>query len=174
MANTFRDDVEFEGTVTFSGSAVLPAGSVTNSSFSSSSTNRLASEKVVHRVDLEYSQVNGTSVVSETKLLRLCRASGTVLGVKVRPTTAPTGGDKQFTVDIQKASDASGSWTSLLNAVVTVNSSSADNTLQTATLAATPTTAANQAIRVVITASGSTGTQGQGVLVQVWYEESPV
>lgn len=173
MATKLDGTIEIPGTATFSGTVYLPAESVTNSTFSTSSGNRLAASKVVHRVDLEYNQINGTSVASETRVLRICKGAGTFKGVKVRPTTAPTGGDRAFTVDVQKAADASGSWTSILSSVVTVNSSSADNTVQNGTLNGTPTTAADNAIRIVVTTSGSTGTQGLGVAVSIHYEEAP-
>lgn len=173
MATRYTDAVEFEGTTTFTGTVRMPTGSLTNASFSSSSSDRLTAAKVVHRVDLTYSQANGSNVASETKVLRICRGIGTVKAVKVRPTTAPTGGDKAYTVDVLKAGDASGSWTSLLSSVITVNSSSADNTLQSGTLIGTPTTAADDSIRIVVTASGSTGSQGQGVCVTIFYEENP-
>ena len=173
MANRIEGTVELPGTVTFSGTVYFPAETVTNTGFSTSSSHRLAASKVIHRVDLEYNQINGTDVVSETRVLRICKGAGTFKGVKVRPTTAPTGGDKAFTVDVQTAADASGSWTSILTAVVTVNSSSANNTLQNGTLNGTPVTIADKAIRIVVTASGSTGSQGQGVAVSIHYEEAP-
>lgn len=173
MATKLEGTIELPGTVTFSGTVYMPNESITNSNVSTSSSHRIAASKLVHRVDLEYNQVNGTDVASETRVLRVCKGAGTFKGVKVRPTTAPTGGDKAFTVDVQTAADASGSWTSILTAVVTVNSSSANNTLQNGTLNGTPVTIADKAIRIVVAASGSTGSQGQGVAVSIHYEEAP-
>lgn len=168
-----RADKVFHGNVSMLGNFYPPDGSLKTSHWSSSAADRLATSKQVHRMDLTYQQAPGSDVASATAYLRVCRGAGEVLAVKVRPMTAPTGGDKAFTVDVKKAAEASGTFTSLLNSVVTVNSSSADNTVQDATLAATPTTAAEDCIQVVIAASGSTGSQGQGVCVSIYYEEDP-
>lgn len=173
MATNLEGTIEFPGTVTFSGTVYMPAGTVNNAAFSSSSANRLDASKVVHRVDMNYWQVNGTDVVDATVVLRVCKGAGTFKGVTVRPYTAPTGGDKAFTVDVKKASDGGNTFASILSSVVTVNSSSANGTLQNATLSGTPTTVAGDAIQVVIDATGSTGSQGQGVCVSIYYEESP-
>lgn len=163
----------FHDNVTFLGTTTVPADTIKSSQFSSTATDRLVTSKQVHRIDFNYDQDTGSDVVTDTRMWRVARGAGTVLGMDVRPITAPTGGDKAFTVDFQKAADASGSWSSLLNSVVTVNSSSTDNTKQSATLAATPTFTAGSALRLVVTASGSTGSQGQGVIVSVYIDEDP-
>ena len=163
----------FHDSVTFAGALYLPTETIGDEEIKTDANNRIASTKVVHRIDLHYDQVGGTDVVSETKELRICRGEGTLLGVKVRPKTAPTGGDKAFTVDVKKAAEASGSFSTLLDSVVTVDSSSADNTVQDATLISDPTTDAEDCIQIVVTASGSTGSQGQGVQVTLFYEEDP-
>jgi hypothetical protein len=173
MSDDIRSDRIYSGNVTFTGNLYPPAGAITSTSFTANANERLATSKQIHRLDMSYQQATGTDVVTATHYLRVCRGAGELLGVSVRPLTAPTGGDKAFTVDVQKASNASGSFSSLLNAVVTVNSSSVDQTEQVATLAATPTTADGDCLRLVVTASGSTGSQGQGVVVTLWYEENP-
>jgi hypothetical protein len=167
-----RGDRIFHGACTFKN--LYPnSGCITNTHISSDANNRIASAKVVHRLDLHYGQADGADVVAATKLLRICRGDGLLLGVQVRPTTAPTGGDKAFTVDIQKDADGGGSWSSLLSSVVTVNSSSVDDTKQNGTLIGDPSTDATDALRVVVAVSGSTGSQGQGFVVSVFYEEDP-
>lgn len=171
--STVNGDAEYTGVITFSGTVYVPAETVNNSAFSTSSAHRLAASKVIHRADLNYWQVNGTDVASATVVLRTCLGAGTIKGVKVRPYTAPTGGDKAFTVDVKKATNGGNTFASVLSSVVTVNSGSADGTLQTATLSGTPVTVAGDAIQVVIAASGSTGSQGQGVTVSIYYEEAP-
>lgn len=173
MATSLEGTIEFPGTVTFSGTVYLPSGGVTNANFSPSSANRLDASKAIHRVDLNYSQANGSDVADATVVLRVCKGAGTFKGVTVRPYTAPTGGDKAFTVDVKKASDGGNTFASILSSVVTVNSSSTSGTLQTATLSGTPTTAAGDAIQIVVDATGSTGSQGQGLCVSIYYEESP-
>ena len=163
----------FENTVTFQGDVYFRENSIDARAISDDANNRLEASKQVHRVDPEYSQAPGTNVVSETKLLRLARGAGELKAFEVRPIVAPAGGDLQYTVDLQKAVDGSSSWTSLLDAVLTIDSSSADETKEGATLAATPTYAAGDALRIVVTVSGSTGTQGQGMVVLAAIEEQP-
>lgn len=166
----------FQGTVTFervvaTQQLTMPAGSVADDQVKAGAA--IDGSKVLQRVPLRYAQANGADVASKTELLHVCRAAGKLIAVEIRVTTAPTGGDKQFTVDVQKASDASGVWTSLLTSVVTIDATDADETRVAGTLVADPSTAAGAAIRVVVTASGSTGTQGQGVLVVATYQEAP-
>lgn len=163
----------FHGPVTFGDRVYLPAESVDDDHVSSDDAKRISSEKVVHRIDLNYRQADGSDVVSATELLRVLRGAGTLLSAEVRPTTAPTGGDKQFTVDIQKAADGSNSWTSLLDAAEVVDSTSVNHTNQVVTLAADATIDAGDAVRVVVTASGSTGSQGQGFVVSAAVAEEP-
>lgn len=168
---TFAGDVTFAKAANFVGTVDLPNGTVVDADVSSGA--KIQASKLINRHHLGYGQKDGIDVVSETKLLYIAHAAGTVQRVRVRPTTAPTGGDKKFTVDIQKASNASGTWTSLLTAVITVDSSSADDTYQDGSLIASPTLSGGDAVRVVITASGTTGSQGQGFVVSVHLDEDP-
>lgn len=161
----------FHDPVTFAGPVYLPTEAVTNANFSSNANHRLEAEKFIHRPDLHYSQAAGTDVVSETKLLRVCRGDGVLTQVAVRPSAVPAGGDKQYTVDVQKAADGTNVWTSLLNAAVVISSADVAHTRQLGSLIADPSVEDGDTIRIVITASGSTGSQGQGLAVTVGLEE---
>jgi len=161
----------FHGDVSFGGNMYPPDGAVDDDHISSNVNKRISDAKLVHRYALNHGQADGSDVASETKLLHIARGDGELLGFEVRPTTAPTGGDKQYTVDIQKDADADGSWSSLLDAVITVDSSSVDDTLQAATLVADPSFEDGDALRIVITASGSTGSQGQGFVAAAIVKE---
>lgn len=176
MGTTFNDPVVFTDTATFSGitqflnTVSIPAESITNSSIIASA--EISEDKVRHRHSKEYIQAPGTDVVTATTYIHLCRAAGDLHSVRVRPLTAPTGGDKQFTVDVKKAANGSGSFATLLASVITVNSSSTSQTQQSGTLAADPSLAAGDLIQIVVTASGSTGSQGQGVVIELQINES--
>ena len=171
MSESFSGPTTFKGAVRFLDSDVsLPAGLIDDADVSAGAA--IDADKLQHRHAISYSQVDGTDVASATQLLFIARAACTVVSVEVRPTTAPTGGDKQFTVDIQKATDGSGSWSTLLSSVVTMSSADSDDTLEAATLIGSPTLVDGDAIRVVVTASGSTGSQGQGVNVTVNLDEA--
>lgn len=149
-----------------------PLQSITDAGIASNAA--IAATKLMHQHLLSYAQAGGTDVVSATQLLHIAKGAGSLIGLQVRPITAPTGGDKLFTVDIQKAASASGSWTSLLNAPleISVSESSADNTNYSAVLAGTVTYDSGDALRLVIAASGSTGSQGQGVLCTATVREA--
>ena len=159
----------FTGPVHFQGTVTLPDSTVTNAAVKSG--DNISADKLVNRYSLRLDQVDGSDVVSETRNVHICRVKGKVKSVEVRPETAPTGGDKQFTVDVKKAANASGSYSSLLGSVITVDSTSVDDTLQTGALIADPSVADGDVIRIEIVASGSTGSQGQGVLVTVELDE---
>lgn len=171
MASDIREDRVYHGNVSIGGNFYPPNSFLKNAHVSSDANDRLSDAKLIHRYALNHGQADGADVASETKLLHIARGDGELLGFEVRPTTAPTGGDKQFTVDIQKDADGGGSWSSLLNAVITVDSSSVDDTLQAAVLIATPTYEDGDALRIVITASGSTGSQGQGFVAAAIVKE---
>jgi len=171
MTSVHRDSQLFEKDVSFSGPVYLPPASVTNGMIVNDANNRIDAEKIVHRPDLHYSQADGVDVVSETRVLRVCRGDGVIKQVAVRPGVAPDGGDKQYTVDVQKVADGSNVGTSLLTGVVTITSADTDHTRQLGTLIASPVLEDGEAILVVITVSGATGDQGQGLSVTIGYEE---
>jgi len=173
MSTDIRGDTIFHDDVSFGAGVFVPAGSFDDDAISSNANKRIQSSKVVQRVDLNYQQADGVDVATASVLLRLCRGAGKLLDFQVRPTTAPTGGDKKYTVDLQKAADASAVYSTLLDAPITVDNTSVNETKQQATLIASPVTAAGDAIKVIVTASGSTGSQGQGVIVTASYEEAP-
>ncbi len=166
-----RGDQIFHDSVTFVGAVYLPQQAVTGGMISADAANRIPASKVIHRPDVNYSQENGGDVVSETRMVRVCRGSGTINQVALRPGTVPAGGNKQYTVDVQKAVDASGTWTSVLSSPITVDSTAVANTRKLGTLSGSPVVADGDTLRVVVTASGSTGTQGQGVVVTVGMDE---
>jgi hypothetical protein len=134
----------------------------------------LSADKLQHRHAASVHQNDGADVASRTSLVHIAAAAGTVRRVTARATTAPDGGDKQFTVDVQKASSGSGTWTSLLTGVITFADADSDHATKDGTLIGSPSFVEGDAIRVVVTASGSTGDQGQGVVVTVNLDESGV
>lgn len=170
---TVKNPWTFTSTVSFGDTVSLPANTIGNTEVTTVANDRIDAEKLEHRVDLNHYQADGSDVVSETIPLRVCRAAGELISIEVRPITAPTGGDKQYTVDIQKAADGSASYATMLSAAIVVDNSSVDETLQAGTLVGTPTTADGDCLQLVITASGSTGSQGQGFIVTAVYQEDP-
>lgn len=127
--------------------------------------------KMRHRHAVSYGQKNGTDVTTETKMVHIAKAAGTIQTIEVVSATAPTGGDKAFTVDLHK-STGGGAFATVLSAVVTVNSSDTDRVIEAGTLS-TATYADGDIFAIVVTTSGSTGSQGQGLCVTVNFDEQP-
>jgi hypothetical protein len=128
--------------------------------------------KVVHQIPCHYRQVEGADVVSQSAPVHIAAAAATVVAVKVLTVTAPNGGNKLFTVDVKK-STGGGAYATILTGVITVDDAATDRQVLSGTLSGTPTLVAGDSLQVVIAASGSTGTQGQGVLVEVIVRENP-
>lgn len=168
--DTFRNPVHFQAPVTFGDTVGVTNGQLGNDAIASGAA--IDAAKLKHRHHVGYGQANGADVVSETKAVYVAKAAGEVHNVTVRPQTAPTGGDKQFTVDVQKASDG-GTYSTILTATIDVDNTSVDNTKQDGTLVGSPTLVAGDSLQVVVTATGSTGSQGQGVIVSIHVDENP-
>lgn len=168
----FRGNVVVVGILQFNGGAEFPSAVVTNAAIVALAD--IAASKLEHRHAVNYGQDGGTDVVTATKVLHNVRAAGRIKSFSIRPFTSPAGGDKQYTVDLQRAPSGSSSFVTLLSSVVTISSADASNTPQDAVLVGSPAVLVGDAIRVVVTASGSTGTQGQGFQSTINIEESGI
>lgn len=171
-ATVFTNTVHFSSSVRFAGGMALPDNVVGNAQVLDLTD--IAATKLQHRNHINYAQVGGADVVDATVIVHLVRATGVVRSIRVRPGTVPTGGDKTVSVDVQKAGNGSNSWTSLLSSPISFSSSDTDHTLKAGTLIGSPVVAANDAIRIVVDAAGSTGTQGQGLVVDIAIDESGI
>ena len=121
-----------------------------------------------HRNPLTYAQNEAGVVASETLGIHIARKAGQFLAVEVMPIVVPTSGS--YTVDVQKGNAAT-AFATILSAVVTVDNTSVDRTIQVGTIS-TSTFAAGDAIRIVVTASTPTGSAG--VIVTVTTDEDSV
>lgn len=166
-----QGDHYFVGTVSCGGLDV-PAGAIADSNFSSAATARLDAAKAVHQFPIGYDQDDGADVATKTRKIHLARGAGTVLEFAVVVAVAPAGGNKAIAIDLQK-STGGGAFTSLLNAPVAIDSSKSALTKYLATLITTPTYTANDILEVVVTASGNTGNQAQGMAAVAMLAENP-
>lgn len=173
MATILDYNAVIAGNWTFTGALTPSPGCVKNSHFSDAADSALSYLKQHTTFALWYGQANGSDVASATQVIYTAQFPAEVLSVDVRLSTAPTGGDKQFTVDVQQAADGSGSWSSLLSSVITASASDADDDVLPGVLIGDPSLDATDSIRVVVTASGSTGSQGQGFAVSIRVAEAP-
>jgi hypothetical protein len=124
--------------------------------------------KVVQEVVLFHTQDDGSDVAARTfePVYTVNGASCTVIAVEVVCVDAPDGGDKQFTADVKKMSQASPSPASILYEPITVDSTVSDGEVSAAVITSA-SLSDGDTIGVTITPSGSTGNQGQGVIVAI-------
>lgn len=139
-------------------------------------TTRLMAEYIEHEHKISFGPADdATTVAAITKTLEAIHRTGEIVEISVTPITAPTGGDRAFTVDVKKSTGA-GAFATILSSVVTVNSSSVSRTAQYATLSATAADlllARGDMLQVVVAISGSSGTQGIGYVVTIRIRENP-
>lgn len=146
----------------------LPAGCVGNSEVATNAG--ISASKLIHEISKCSPKASGTDVTAGTEMIHTAKGSGSISAFKVAVDTAPTGGDKAYTVDLKKSTGA-GAFATVLSAVVTVNSSSTTRTVYSGTVSSA-TYAAGDIFEVVWAVSGSTGSQGQGALAEVFFEEA--
>lgn len=115
----------------------------------------------------EHVQAAGSDVAAADEIRHIVRGTSgaKIVDVVVVCETVPTGGDKAFTVDV-KVGNSSTSYASVLSSVVTVNSSSTAKSPITATISSADLDQGDS-IKIVVATSGSTGSQGQGLRVEV-------
>ena len=169
-----RGDNNWSGTNTFTGALTLTAGTVTNAMVNSAAA--IAATKLINRLVYTHAQKTGTVVAAATEEIAIARAgtantTSTILSFEVTCSTVPTGGDLAFTVDLHR-STAEGAFATVLSAPLTFDSSKVARRVYTATLSAT-TFIDGDIFRVVVTTSGSTGTQGNGLLCELRLDEQP-
>lgn len=143
----------------------LATSSITDANVASAAA--ISYLKVTHMLLASYAQDSGADVATKTNVIYASRAASgaVVFDIAVAIDTAPTGGDKAYTVDVKK-STGGGAFSSILTGVVTVNSSSTTRSVVVASITGTTCTLAQgDILNVVVTTSGSTGSQGQGVRV---------
>jgi len=150
----------------------VPPNSLNDSSWSTSPSNRLTANKIIQQFPRSHSQAAATDATTETRIIHVAKGAGTVAQCAAAVLVAPATGNKQITIDLQKSTGGA-AFATMLNAPVTIAAAQAALTQYQATLAPTPTYAAGDILAVVITASGSTGTQAQGAIAEAVLQENP-
>lgn len=144
----------------------LPASCIGRDAFSATAALLVKASKFERQHMLTHSQESGVDVADETEIIHHVRGvTGEIVDLEIFIETAPTGGDKAFDVDLEKKS-IGGSWASVLSAAVTIDSADSDLSISVATVSSAALVDGDQ-LRVVVTTSGSTGSQGQGLAVTV-------
>lgn len=133
--------------------------------------NGIPSVCVVHEFPVWLSQKDGIDVADLIQAVHVARKNGTLVDFEVVPIVAPTGGNKAYTVDLQKGNQA-GAFATVLSAPVTVDNSKANRQVLTATLSST-SYSDGDTLRIHFATSGTTGSQGQGVIATLRVRENP-
>jgi hypothetical protein len=163
-----ESDLHVNGHLT-SKTASLPAGTVTNAMVNASAA--IAATKLQHQHVVNYSQADGTAVAAAIVPVWVCRgATATVVAVQVVCVDAPSGGDLTFTVDIHKGAVGTADGATILTGDRTYPNATADGTMLAGTISSGAMVAGDYLI-VIVAVSGSTGTQGQGLVVTITVRE---
>lgn len=160
----------YYGSVTIVGAFYVPDGCIDNDAIGANASNPIDAEKVERDYFVTHETDVDSAAASFDLVKRICQAAGEVVDVEIAIVTPPTG-DYKVNVDVQYWNGAS--WTTMLSSTVDVDNSYVANTPQSITLAGSITLADGYLIRIIGVASGSSGTQGQGLTVQVRCREKP-
>ena len=164
--------MNIDGDLTFGQgkTATLPSGTVTNAMMNAAGAGLyVAATKLEHQFAVFHAVKATANVATETMPVHIVQGgTGEIVAFEVFPITAPTGSDS-YTVDLHKSTGA-GAFATVLSAVVTMNSSDTDRTLNAATISAADLVDGD-CLEVVI-AIGS-NTTGKGVVCTVTLREDP-
>lgn len=132
--------------------------------------------KLDHQHAITYYQADGSSVASAIVPIYTAHAAGVIADVAVQCLDAPTAGANpteqyQFTVDIQLANADTPTPASMLTDDVVIDDAVADCEVVQATVA-TGAYEVGDCLLVAVVASGSSGTQGQGLIVTITVREA--
>lgn len=168
----FANDVVFNANASFSQTPSFPSGAITNSQISASAAieaSKIISEHVVNR-QLFAEGVSIITVASE--LLHATRgASGAVVGLDAFITTAPTSANCTVTIDLQKSSSASTTFSTILSAPLVLGSTTVTHTRYSPTISASTKTTGDL-FRATITTAGTTAGAGKGLHLSFFFTES--
>lgn len=163
------NDVTVEGNFQAE-SITYPEGGISDDAVSPAAD--IDPSKLGHQHMITYHQADGTDVAAAIVPVYTARGAGQVIDVDVVCVDAPDGGDKAFSVDIKKANQSSPSPATILSAVVDYADADSDMQVKEATIDTTKDDYADgDTLFVVVAVSGSTGTQGQGLVVTITLRE---
>ena len=165
----YDGDMIVRGEFRATGTVSVPGSSFGNRELDSSDPATV--EKLQHQHQLSYSQADGTDVAAAIVPVYVVRGTtATILSIDVVCLDAPSGGDKTFTVDLKKSNVGSPSPATVLSAAVTYPNATPDCTVRPGTISSASLVDGDTLV-IAVAVSGSTGTQGQGLVVTVTLKE---
>jgi hypothetical protein len=149
----------------------IPDGTIVDAAVSAAAA--IAATKMQHQHALNYSQADGSAVAAAIVPIHIVRGStATIVDIEVSCVDAPSGGDLAFSVDLKKANEGTPTPATVLSAPIAYSSTQSDCEVETGTISSA-SLVDGDTLLVVVAVSGSTGTQGQGLVVTVTLREDP-
>lgn len=149
----------------------IPTGAVSNDGVAGDADMRAT--KMRHQFPVPYSQADGSAIVAATVPIHTVYGStAEIVAIDVACVDAPSGGDLAFSVDLQKADVVTPAPATVLSAPIAYSSTQTDMEVEPGVVTSSALTDGDSLL-VVVAVSGSTGTQGQGLIVTVWLREKP-
>lgn len=147
----------------------IPASTIKNADVASDAA--IEAAKLEHQYAIRYSQADGSDVVAVIVPVHIVRGNtATIKDIEVVCVDAPSGGDKALAVDLKKANEGSPAPASVLSSAIAYSATQSDCEVEPGTISSA-SLADGDTLLVVVTVSGSTGTQGQGLVVTVTIRE---
>jgi len=163
-----REGVTLRGKLVCTGPVVMPAAVFGDTQMNPGDP--LDTDKTVHRHVIHYSQADGTDVAAAIVPIHTAAVAGVVSAVQVVCLDCPQGGDKHFTADLKLCNAGTPAPASILTAPVDCAAATPDATVIEGVVDE-EAVAAGDTLVVVIAVAGSTGNQGQGLVVTVTVDE---
>ena len=163
MATSFPEGIIVTGPATFTGPTYLPPGVVSDAQVAGNAAT--ATGKQLHKHRKTYGQ-SGTVVTATIPIHVVIGTTALLVAIKVGMITLCAGA-ATVTVDLKK------NGTSILAAVITLNSGNTARVCVSGTISNTAA-AAGDFFELVVTATAGGGTVGTGLLVELEVDEAPV
>jgi len=168
MATRIGEDVHIAGNLSVQ-TLTIPGGTVDDAAVKAAAG--LSASKLQHQHCLTYSQADGSDVAAAIVPIYTVRGtSATIVAVEVVCVDAPSGGDKAFSVDLQKADEGTPTPATVLTGTIAYSQTQNDCEVEPGTIDSAGLVQGDTLLAVVAV-SGSTGTQGQGLVVTVTVRE---
>ena len=147
----------------------IPAGTVQASDVAAAAG--IEATKLEHQHAIHYWQADGTAIAAAIVPVHTVRGTtATIIGIDVVCVDAPSGGDLAFSVDLLVADVVAPTPATVLSAPVAYSETQTDCEVESGTIASA-TLADGDTLLVQVAVTGSTGTQGQGLIVTVTVRE---
>ena len=147
----------------------IPAGTVQKEDVAAAAG--IEATKLEHQHAIHYWQADGTAIAAAIVPIHTVRgATADIMGIDVCCVDAPSGGDLAFSVDLLVADVVAPTPATVLSAPVAYSATQTDCEVESGTIASA-TLADGDTLLVQVAVTGSTGTQGQGLIVTVTVRE---